>query len=107
MGNAESGDGETAARRSQFGPPGWRSERREQLGAAFRIRLPGASTYGDSRGLWNFLQHARERIGVIPTPSATSVWTQLLRHGGPILSFPRARAGWSAAHTVYRYKDAD
>ena len=37
---------------------------------------------------------------LIPAPPATSVWTQLLRHGGPILGFPGARAGRFAADTA-------
>src|SRR5205809_1058079 len=88
-------------------PPGGGSERWEQLGSAFRIRLPGASTYGDSRWFWHFLQHTGQRIGAIQAPSATSVWTQLLRHGGPILSFPSARAGRFAADTGRRQQGAD
>src|SRR5207245_1895993 len=53
MGDAQSDYGEIAARGSQFGSPGGRSERWQQLGATIWICLPATALNGNSRGFWH------------------------------------------------------
>src|SRR5690242_19716031 len=102
MGDAQSVDGEVAARGRQFRPPGGRYERWQQLGATIWICLPATALDSNSRRLWNLLQHAGERISPIPAPPPTSVRAQLLRHCRSILGDSYARAGRITANPTGR-----
>ena len=61
----------------------------QQHRPALRLRVSGDAPNGDPGRLRNLLQHAGQRLRVIPAAPATALRAQLFRHGRSVLATPQ------------------